>query len=84
MLIDGFGRFVVVEVEVDCDRQELIGPLQCMKYRAMLSYLFRRNPSEVRALLVAHSIHQDVIDWSREYQIECHACPRPLTREAVT
>jgi hypothetical protein len=76
VLVDAYGRFVAVEIEVDCDRQEVIGPLQCMKYRAMLGYLFRRHPSEVRAMLVAHSIHDDVTAWSRGYEIECRTRPR--------
>ena len=56
VLTDEFGRFVVVEVEVDCDEAELVGPLQCMKYRALMSYLHKRNPSEVRAILVASAL----------------------------
>lgn len=64
VLKDRFDRFVAVEVEVRCEAQELAGPLQCMKYRAMLSYFFNRPLEEVRCMLVAHAIHPDV----------CHRC----------
>ncbi len=60
LLKDRYGRFVAVEVEVDCDERELIGPLQCMKYRAMLAYYFNRPLDEFRTILVAHSIHGNV------------------------
>jgi len=60
VLKDALDRFVAVEVEVDCDASELPGPLQCMKYRAMLSYFFDRPMEEVRCILAAHSIHRDV------------------------
>ena len=51
MLEDAFDRFVVVEVEVRCEASEIVGPLQCMKYRAMLSYFFNRPIEEVRCIL---------------------------------
>jgi RecB family endonuclease NucS len=76
VLMDENGRFVVVEVEVDCDASEVVGPLQCMKYRAMVSYLFKRHPSEVRAILIAHSIHDDVVSWCAEYEVESKLQPR--------
>jgi hypothetical protein len=60
VLKDAFDRFVAVEVEVCCEASELAGPLQCMKYRAMLSYFFGRPIEEVRCILVAHSIHGNV------------------------
>lgn len=76
VLKDEHGRFVMVEVEVDCDQSEMIGPLQCMKYRAMFSYLFKRHASEVRAVLVAHSIHGDVASQCATYQVESRVQPR--------
>jgi hypothetical protein len=62
VLKDALGRFVAVEVEVCCEASEIAGPLQCMKYRAMLSYFFRRPLEEVRCILIAHSIHAEVCD----------------------
>jgi hypothetical protein len=70
LLQDRFGRFVAVEVEVCCDIVELAGPLQCMKYRAMISYLFRRPLEEVRCFLVAHSIHDDICNRCSTHDIE--------------
>ena len=70
LLMDALDRPVAVEVEVDCDAAEMAGPLQCMKYRAMLSYFFDRPIEEVRSFLVAHSIHSDVLARCRRYAIE--------------
>jgi hypothetical protein len=70
VLKDAFDRFVAVEVEVHCEVSEVIGPLQCMKYRAMLSYFFRRPLEEVRCILVAHSIHGDVCNRCASHLIE--------------
>jgi hypothetical protein len=57
VLEDQYGRLVAVEVEVDCAADEVIGPLQCMKYRALLAYRFERDPLEVRMILAAHAVH---------------------------
>jgi hypothetical protein len=60
VLKDALDRFVAVEVEVRCEASEMAGPLQCMKYRALLSYFFNRPLTEIRCILVAHSIHAGV------------------------
>lgn len=70
VLQDRFGRLVAIEVEVDCSEDELVGPLQCMKYRALLAYLFDRRPEEIRSILVAHSIHSDIQGKCENYSIE--------------
>jgi len=70
VLKDSLDRFVAVEVEVDCDATELPGPLQCMKYRAMLSYFFERPIEEVRCILAARSIHADVQRRCARHSIE--------------
>lgn len=57
VLKDRNGCFVAVEIEVDCMEQEVVGPLQAMKYRALLAYHFDVPQTEVRAILVAHSVH---------------------------
>ncbi len=77
VLRDRFGRFVAVEVEVACDADEVIGPLQCMKYRAMISYVFERPLEEVRSMLVAHAIHKVVVDRCANFQIEARCVARP-------
>jgi hypothetical protein len=76
VLKDRFDRFVAVEVEVDCDASERIGPLQCMKYRAMLSYYFDRPLEEVRCILAAHSIHSGVAQRCAQHAIQTSAVPR--------
>src|ERR1017187_6581220 len=42
LLRDSVGRLLAVEVELDCDGSHLAGPLQCMKYRSMLAYLYEK------------------------------------------
>lgn len=79
VLKDALDRFVAVEVEVDCEATELPGPLQCMKYRAMLSYFFERPVEEVRCILAAHSIHAEVQRRCTRHLIEIKA----VGREAV-
>jgi hypothetical protein len=70
ILKDRYGRFVAVEVEVDCSETELAGPLQCMKYRAMLSYFFDRPLDEVRCILAARSLHGSVIAKCTQHRVE--------------
>jgi len=70
VLKDRLGRFVAVEVEVCCSASELAGPLQCMKYRAMLSYFFQRPLEEIRCILVAHSEHAAVCERCGNHEIE--------------
>jgi hypothetical protein len=76
VLRDALDRFVAVEVEVDCDASEMAGPLQCMKYRAMISYFFDHPIEEVRSLLVAHSIDPDVRKRCTKYKIEARTVAR--------
>jgi Endonuclease NucS len=76
VLKDQFDRFVAVEVEVRCDAREVAGPLQCMKYRAMLSYFFNRPLDEVRCILVAHAIHSDVCQRCEAHSIETKTVPK--------
>jgi len=70
LLKDKSGRFVVVEVKLVCDKKELAGPLQCMKYRSMLAYQFGKTTDEIRAVLVAYSIDVVVQEKCKKYQIE--------------
>ena len=76
VLKDSLDRFVAVEVEVDCGATEIAGPLQCMKYRAMLSYFFGRPVEEVRCVLAAHSIHADVRRRCTDHSIETKTVAR--------
>ena len=70
VLRDRYGRFVVVEVEGDCGADEVVGPMQCMKYRSLLAYQMNRREHEVRAILAATGIHTRVRRSCREYKIE--------------
>ena len=70
LLEDGFGRPVAVEVEVDCDGNHEAGPLQCMKYRAMLAYRTNRSIGEVRTVLAAHEIDDAVRQRSERYGVQ--------------
>lgn len=76
VLLDRFGQYVAVEVEVDCDDTEVVGPLQSMKYRAMLAYLFDRPYVELRSMLVAYTIHPEVRSQCERHGIRCHEVPR--------
>ncbi|MGO8749266.1 MAG: endonuclease NucS domain-containing protein [Thermoguttaceae bacterium] len=75
LLEDKNGRLVTVEVEVDCDDTEIAGPLQCMKYRAMLASLLDRRVSEVRTVLAARSIAGKVKKQCGDYDVEVVEIP---------
>lgn len=70
LLQDRAGRYVVVEIEPDCAEKEIAGPLQCMKYRALLAYILDRPVDEVRSILASRSIHAKVSRKCGEYGIE--------------
>jgi hypothetical protein len=79
LLRDQDKRYVAVEVEVDCDRKHLSGALQCMKYRAMLAYFFKRPLQEVRCILVAHDIASEVNTRCATYKIETVVVSRAIS-----
>lgn len=64
------GRFVVVEVEPECEKNNHIGSAQYMKYRSLMSFENDRNEIEVRAILAAKSISKDVAEKAERYHIE--------------
>lgn len=70
LLRDQFGRFVAVEVEPACSKDEVCGPLQCMKYRAMLSYIAGVPVQEIRTILASPDIHPVVQDRCRKNDVE--------------
>ena len=76
VLQDRYGRYVMVEIEVDCGPNELAGPLQCIKYRAMWAYLENRPVEEVRTMLVAHSMDRNLMQRVRSAGVECVIVPR--------
>jgi hypothetical protein len=75
LLQDQDGRLVTVEVEVDCDDTEVAGPLQCMKYRAMIAYLLERRVPEVRTVLAARSMASTIKKRCSDYDIEVLEIP---------
>ena len=70
LLRDQYGRFVVVEVEPECEKNNHIGSAQCMKYRSLMSFENDRKENEVRAILAAKSISKDVAEKAERYHIE--------------
>jgi len=79
-LHDRFGRVVGVEVEVEVESDDLVGPLQALKYCAMLEFLADRPLGEGRAVLVAYSIADEVRERCERYQIECYEVSRQQVR----
>ncbi len=70
LLRDQYGRYITVEVEPTCHADEICGPLQSMKYRAMLAYLLGVPVGEVRSMLVAPEIHPAVRKRCNEFDVE--------------
>jgi hypothetical protein len=70
VLEDQFGRLVGVEVEVDCGPDEIVGPLQCLKYRALLAGTAGRRVDEVRVILAARAVDPAVRSWCARYGVE--------------
>jgi len=70
LLRDSFGRMVPVEVEGECTEYEVAGPLQCMKYRALIAYHFDREVQEVRSILAAPIVHRKVSEKLSRYGVE--------------
>lgn len=77
LLRDRLGRFVAVEVEPACPDDHIAGPLQCMKYRALLAYHFDRRLEEVRTFLVTHELSNKVKEKSERFGIECISIALP-------
>lgn len=77
LLKDAHGAYVAVEVEPDCPQDHVAGPLQCMKYRALLAYHFSREPEEVRTILVSHGIHEAVREKAGRYGIASYVVAKP-------
>lgn len=75
LLRDSLGRYVAVEVEPECPADHIAGPLQCMKYRALLSYQLDRELDEIRACLVTHQLDRGVRAKAEKYGISCVEIP---------
>jgi hypothetical protein len=71
LLRDGLGRYMAVEVEPECPADHTAGPLQCMKYRALLAYQLDRDVDEIRTALVTHLLSENVRGKAEKYGVEC-------------
>lgn len=63
-------QYVAVEIEVAVDMGDISGVLQAIKYSRMYAIECRRKFEEVRAVLVAHKISDDVRNLCKQYGIE--------------
>jgi hypothetical protein len=70
LLQDSFGRPVVVEVEPECLANQFVGPMQCMKYRALAAFGLNFRTDEVRAFLAAASIDPSVKECCKKWEID--------------
>lgn len=70
LLEDKYGRLVVVEVEPDCAPGNEIGPAQCMKYRSLIAFETNREINEIRMILAAQTIADDIAAKSKRFSIE--------------
>lgn len=82
-LHDRYGRVVGVEVEVDVGPADVVGPLQALKYKAMLEFLAGRPKNEGRAFLIAYSISKKIIDKCERYGIEYFTIDRQIITKWV-
>ncbi len=71
LLRDRLGRYVAIEVEPECPSDHVAGPLQCMKYRALLAYQLDREVDEIRTCLVTHRLEGSVRARAEKYGIRC-------------
>ena len=60
VLRDQFGRIIGLEIELDISSCDITGPLQAIKYRRMLEMVSGIKHGDGRAILVAHSIPEDI------------------------
>ena len=65
-----------VEIEPSVNDSELAGPLQAVKYRYMLECATNRERGDSRAMLIAHSIADEIKTLCERYCIEWHEISR--------
>ncbi|HCS53139.1 hypothetical protein [uncultured Rubinisphaera sp.] len=71
VLRDQFGSIIGLEIELDIPPHDITGPLQAIKYRRMLEMVSGVRHGDGRAILVAHTIPEDVRTICEQYEIEC-------------
>jgi len=70
VLKDKWGRIIGVEIELIVSDGDSAGPLQSVKYRRMLEWVFDRHPGDSRSFLVANKISKKIKDKCTKYGIE--------------
>lgn len=70
VLVDAHNRVVGVEIEPAVNDLQLAGPLQAIKYRYMLECVTNREHGDSRAMLIAHSIADNIKTLCKYYGIE--------------
>lgn len=89
VLRDQFARIIGLEIELDIPIGDITGPLQAIKYRRMLEMVSGIRHGDGRAILVAHTIPDDVRRVCQNYEVECFVVDRQTvenwrdTRNAV-
>jgi len=71
VLEDKYGRIIGTEIEVEVNDGDEQGPLQSIKYRRMLEWMFERSLGDSRSFLVANKISKKIIEKCKKYEIEC-------------
>lgn len=70
VLVDAHNRVVGVEIEPSVDDPDLDGPLQTIKYGYMLECAANWERGDSRAILIAHSIADEIKTLCARYRIE--------------
>jgi len=70
VLEDKYGRIIGVEIELGVNDDDDEGPLQSIKYRRMLEWMFNRQPGDSRSFLVANKISKKIKEKCKKYGIE--------------
>ncbi|MDA2912906.1 endonuclease NucS [Acidobacteriia bacterium AH_259_A11_L15] len=69
LFADARARYLAVEVEIDVGPKDVVGLLQAVKYRALLTVQFGRAEKDVFGLLAARSIHRYMQERAARYAI---------------
>jgi hypothetical protein len=67
---DKFGRIIGVEIELEVNDNDNEGPIQSIKYRRMLEWIFNRELNDSRSFLVANKISDKIKEKCKRYSIE--------------
>ena len=76
LLVEENGTSYAIEIEVDVMEDGLAGVLQAIKYKHMYAALTECEYTNVKGVLVAHSISQSITEICRRYDILSIEVPR--------